>query len=82
MSSVHYALVFVLGYVMFLPQQLSFALQAVQQLNLSVHISDLILKVLTGDVYLLTELSKYTCQLPEKQTNAIKIGSSLVNLIW
>lgn len=51
--------------VRFLPQQLSLALQAVQQLNLAVHVSDVILKVLTGDIYLLAELSKHTGQLPD-----------------
>lgn len=47
----------------FVPQQLSLALQTVQQLNLAVHVSDLILEVLTGDVHLLAELSKHTRQL-------------------
>lgn len=49
----------------FLPQQLSLALQAVQQLDLAVHVRDFILEVLSGDVYLLAELSKHTCQLPD-----------------
>lgn len=52
-----------------LPQQLSLALQAVQELDLAVHVHDLILKVLSGDVNLLAELSEYTRQLPEVQNN-------------
>lgn len=51
--------------VSFLPQQLSLALQAVQQFDLAVHVRDLILKVLSGHIYLLAELSKHTCQLPD-----------------
>lgn len=56
---------FHVGFRVFLPQQLSLALQAVQELDLSVHVSDLILQVLTGDVYLLAELSKHAGQLPD-----------------
>lgn len=48
-----------------LPQELSLAMQAVQQLDLAVHVSDIILKVLPGDVYLLAELSEHSCQLPD-----------------
>lgn len=53
-----------------LPQQLGLALQTVQQLDLAVHVCDLILQVLPGDIYLLAELSKHTSQLPEDQSRA------------
>ncbi len=51
--------------VRLLPQQLSFALQAVQQLDLAVHVGDLVLQVLPGHVHLLAQLSEHTRQLPE-----------------
>lgn len=48
---------------MCLPQQLSLALQTLQQLDLLVHVHDLILQVLAGDIYLLAQLRKHTGQL-------------------
>lgn len=74
-----------LSVVRFLPQQLSLALQAVQQLNLAVHVSDLILEVLTSDVHLLAELSKHPPQLPDnhrqhRQKQCQSLASSLVGI--
>lgn len=57
-----------------LPQQLGLTLKAVQQLHLAVHVRDLVLQVLAGDVYLLAELSKHTCQLPEHKQQGHKAG--------
>lgn len=41
-------------------------MQAVQQVDLAVHVCDVVLEVLSGDVYLLAELSEHSCQLPEE----------------
>lgn len=60
-SHTHYLAWFSIWLFLFLPQQLGLALQAVEQLNLSVHVSDFILEVLPGDVDLLAELSEHTC---------------------
>jgi len=54
------------------PQQLGFALQAVQQLDLAVHAGDLVLQVLAGHVHLLAELHKHTRQLPEETHTALR----------
>ncbi|TNN35552.1 hypothetical protein EYF80_054290 [Liparis tanakae] len=63
------------------PQQLGFALQAVQQLDLAVHAGDLVLQVLAGHVHLLAELRKHTRQLPEETHTALREDQEVL-AVW
>lgn len=44
----------------FLPQELSLALQAVQRLNLAVHVPDFLFQVLPRDIHLLAKLGEHS----------------------